>query len=75
MGRAYGARTTPHLFVIDKNGYIAYNGAIDSAPMGKAKEGVTAINYVDQALTAVTLGLKPTTPATPPYGCSVKYGR
>jgi len=75
VGRAYGARTTPHVFVIDKNGYIAYNGAIDSAPMGKAKEGVTAINYVDQALTAVTLGLKPSTPATPPYGCSVKYGR
>ena len=72
VGRAYGARTTPHVFVIDKNGYIAYNGAIDSSPMGKAQEGVTAINYVDQALTAATLGLKPTTPATPPYGCSVK---
>lgn len=75
VGRAYGARTTPHVFVIDKNGFVAYNGAIDSAPMGKAKEGVTAINYVDQALAALTSGQKVTTPATPPYGCSVKYGR
>ena len=75
VGRAYGARTTPHVFVIDKNGFVAYNGAIDSAPMGKAKEGVTTINYVDQALAALTSGQKVTTPATPPYGCSVKYGR
>ena len=75
LGRAFGARTTPHIFIIDKDGYIVYNGAIDSAPMGKLSEGAEAINYVDQALTALTLGQEVPTPATPPYGCSVKYGR
>lgn len=75
MGRAYGARTTPHMLIIDKNGFIAYNGAIDSAPLGKAKEGVEPVNYVDQALAQLTSGRKVSTPATPPYGCSIKYGR
>jgi peroxiredoxin len=75
VGRAYGARTTPHMFVIDKKGAIVYNGAIDSAPMGKVIEGAATINYVDQALAALTSGQKVTTPATAPYGCSVKYGR
>ncbi|UCD50792.1 MAG: thioredoxin family protein [Phycisphaerales bacterium] len=75
VGRAYGARTTPHLFVIDKRGNIVYNGAIDSSPMGKVVEGATPINYVDQALAAVLAGREVATPATAPYGCSVKYGR
>ena len=75
VGRAYGARTTPHVFVIDKNGFIAYNGAIDSTPMGKVIEGAAVVNYVDQALAALTSGREVTTPATPPYGCSVKYAR
>ena len=75
VGRAYGARTTPHIIIVDKDGVIAYNGAIDSAPMGKAKEGVESIGYVDQALAQLTSGQKVGTPTTPPYGCSVKYGR
>jgi len=75
VGRAYGARSTPHVFVIDKEGFIAYNGAIDSAPMGKLAEGAEAVNYVDQALAALTSGQPVKTPATPPYGCSVKYAR
>ncbi len=75
VGRAYGARTTPHIIIVDKEGIVAYNGAIDSAPMGKAKEGVQSIGYVDQALAQLTSGQKVKTPATPPYGCSVKYGR
>jgi len=75
VGRAYGARTTPHMIIVDKDGNIAYNGAIDSAPMGKAKPGVKSINYVDQALEQLTAGKKVTTSATPPYGCSVKYAR
>ena len=75
VGRAYGARTTPHMFVIDKDGLIVYNGAIDSAPMGKLAEGATAINYVDQAIDAALAGRDVPTSATPPYGCSVKYGR
>jgi len=75
VGRAYGARTTPHMLIVDKDGLIAYDGAIDSAPLGKAKEGVETIGYVDQALAQLTSGQKVSTPATPPYGCSVKYGR
>lgn len=75
VGRAYGARTTPHVFVIDKDGFIAYNGAVDNAPMGKPGEGTATVNYVDEALAALTSGKEVSTPATPPYGCSVKYGR
>ena len=75
VGRVYGARTTPHVFVIDKDGFVAYSGAIDSTPMGKVIEGAAVVNYVDQALAALTSGQKVSTPATPPYGCSVKYGR
>jgi len=75
VGRLYGARTTPHVFVIDKDGFVAYSGAIDSTPMGKVIEGAAVVNYVDQALAALTSGQKVSTPATPPYGCSVKYGR
>ena len=75
VGRAYSARTTPHIIIVDKEGVVAYNGAIDSAPMGKVKEGVQSISYVDQALAQLTSGQKVKTPATPPYGCSVKYGR
>jgi peroxiredoxin len=67
-GKAYGAKTTPHMFVIDKSSKIAYAGAIDDAPNGGAK-----VNYVDQALAALAAG-KPVEPAsTKPYGCSVKY--
>jgi len=75
VGRAYGARTTPHMIIVNKNGFIVYDGAIDSVPLGKAKEGVETISYVDQALAQLTSGRKVSTPATPPYGCSVKYGR
>jgi len=64
VGRAYGARTTPHMFVIDKKGILAYDGAIDD----KADK-----NYVAAALDAL-LADRPVTPAkTAPYGCSVKY--
>lgn len=73
IGRAFGARTTPHVFVIDKDGVIVYQGAIDNAPMGKVETNVATINYVDQAVTQLLTGQQVTTPATPPYGCSVKY--
>ena len=67
-GQAYGAKTTPHMFVVDKSGKLAYAGAIDSAQSGGAK-----VNYVEQALAALAAG-KPVDPAsTKPYGCSVKY--
>jgi peroxiredoxin len=75
VGRAYGARTTPHIFVVDKKGYVAYQGAIDTAPMGKVKAGARTVNHVDNALAELTAGKEVTTRTTTPYGCSVKYGR
>lgn len=69
VGRAYGAKTTPHMYVIDPAGKIAYMGAIDDDPRGKG----ASVNYVDAALSALAAG-EPVDPAsTKPYGCSVKY--
>ena len=73
VGKLYGAKATPHMFVLDKTHKIAYQGAIDDDPSGeKVKQG-TAKNYVDQALTELLEGKKVSTPKTNPYGCSVKY--
>ncbi|MHC4159153.1 MAG: redoxin domain-containing protein [Planctomycetota bacterium] len=71
VGRAYSARTTPHMYIIDTKGDIVYDGAIDNSPMGRKKEGT--INYVDKALEEITGGKAISTPKTKPYGCSVKY--
>lgn len=73
MGRAYGARTTPHMFVIGPDGRIVYSGAIDSIPSADAKDLPKAVNYVAAALDAVKAGRAPATTLTVPYGCSVKY--
>jgi peroxiredoxin len=74
MGRAYDARTTPHMFVIDKNGALAYMGGIDDKPTTNAADIEGATNYVALALRNLAAS-KPADPAvTRPYGCSVKYG-
>lgn len=73
VGRLYGARNTPHMFVIDKDGAIVYDGAIDSAPLGKPPEGAGKVNYVDKAISELLAGQKVSLPNTPPYGCTVKY--
>lgn len=75
VGRQYGARNTPHMFVIDKNGVIVYEGAIDNAPLGKSEPGAGSVNYVDKALSELLAGQKVSTPNTPPYGCTVKYAQ
>jgi peroxiredoxin len=73
VGRAYGARTTPHMYVIDPQGTLVYAGAIDSKPTANPADVKTATNHVNQAL-AETLGGKPVTVArTQAYGCSIKY--
>jgi peroxiredoxin len=73
VGRAYGARTTPHLFVIDPQGMLVYAGAIDSRPTANPADIKTATNHVNAAL-AETLAGKPVTVArTQAYGCSIKY--
>lgn len=73
VGRAYGARTTPHMYVIDPAGKLVYAGAIDSRATANPADIATATNHVNVAL-AETLSGKPVTQAqTRPYGCSVKY--
>jgi peroxiredoxin len=71
VGRAYGARTTPHMYVIDAQGVLRYAGAIDDDPRGNKP---TSTNYVRQAVQAVLSGGTPNPSSTTPYGCSVKYG-
>jgi peroxiredoxin len=73
IGRAYGARTTPHMFVIDKSGTLVYMGGIDDKPTTDVADIATAKNYVRLALTAVVAGTPVQDPVTRPYGCSVKY--
>lgn len=70
-GKAYGAKTTPHIFVVDSSGKIAYAGAIDSNP--RPQYDPQAQNYLIQAVDELLLGKKVSAPVTKPYGCSVKY--
>ncbi|QOF79202.1 thioredoxin family protein [Variovorax sp. 38R] len=73
IGQVYGARTTPHIFIIDPKGMLVYAGGIDSIASARADDIKTATNYVNQALGEV-LGGKPVSMAsTRPYGCSIKY--
>lgn len=73
IGRAYGARTTPHMYVIDRQGVLAYAGAIDNKPTSRVEDIKTATNHVNAALAEVLAGKVVSVPATQPYGCSVKY--
>jgi len=70
LGKTYGARTTPHMFIIDAKGVLRYAGAIDDDPSGKA---AAPRNFVDEGLTAVLAGKEPNPATSQPYGCSVKY--
>lgn len=74
VGRAWSAKTTPHMFVIDKNFNVAYQGAIDNNPRG-SKPAEETINYVDKALGSVLAGTAVETATTQPYGCGVKYAQ
>jgi peroxiredoxin len=73
LGRAYGAKTTPHLFVIDGKGTLVYAGGIDDKPSTDQADVATAKNYVAAALAEVTAGKPVTIPTTQSYGCGVKY--
>ncbi len=70
VGQLYGAKTTPHLFVIDKSGVLAYRGAVDDDPYGKNE---TKTNYVESAIDALLKGSTVAVATTKSYGCSVKY--
>ena len=77
VGHAYGAKTTPHMFVIDKKGVLAYAGAMDNDPRNEktadGKDGEAKVNYVRTALTEIVADQPVTTAETKPYGCGVKY--
>ena len=73
-GRAYGAKTTPHMFVIDPKGTVVYAGGIDDRPSTDQADIATAKNFVSAALGEVTAGKRVTMATSQPYGCSVKYG-
>ena len=73
VAQAYGAKTTPHMFVIDKEGKLVYNGAIDDDSSADGTKGDKATNYVAKALDEVLAGKPVSTPETKPYGCGVKY--
>jgi peroxiredoxin len=73
VGRAYGAKTTPHMFVIDPKGTLVYAGGIDDKPSTDLADVATAKNLVSAALAEVTAGKRVTTAVSQPYGCSVKY--
>ena len=73
VGKKYDAKTTPEMFVLDKEGKILYAGAIDSIKSTDSADIAKAENHVRQALDAALAGQPVPTPKTKPYGCSVKY--
>lgn len=73
IGKTYGAKTTPHCFVIGKDGKLVYKGAIDNVPSPKSSDIDGATNYVMSAVSAALSGKTPAQTSTKPYGCSVKY--
>lgn len=73
VGKAYGARTTPHMFIIDQSGKVVYQGAIDSIRDTDPASIPKAENYVMQALKALLAGQPIPDNQTRPYGCGIKY--
>lgn len=73
VGKAYDARTTPHMYVVDKTGKLVYMGGIDDKPTADPSSLKGAKNYVTAALSDVKAGRAVATPVSKPYGCSVKY--
>lgn len=74
-GKAYEAKVTPHMYIINPEGVLIYNGAIDSISSASAADVEKATNYVAEALTAAMDGKDVANPTTKPYGCSVKYAK
>ncbi len=73
VGRLYGAKTTPDMFIIDKQGNLVYRGAIDSIKSVDQSDIQRATNYVSAALDLTMAGKPVKNASTKPYGCSVKY--
>lgn len=73
VGQEYGAKTTPHMYIIDREGVLRYAGGIDSIKSTDQADIKTAKNYVAQSLDELLAGKPVSEPATAPYGCGVKY--
>lgn len=74
VGKDYGAKTTPHMYIVDGQGVLRYMGGIDSIPSADAADIPKATQYVSQALSELKSGKPVSVPTSQPYGCSVKYG-
>lgn len=73
IGRLFGAKTTPHMYIVTPEGELAYDGAIDSIPSARVDDIAKAENYVTAALADLGAGKPVATPSSKPYGCAVKY--
>ncbi|MGC4003700.1 MAG: thioredoxin family protein [Pirellulales bacterium] len=73
VGKAYGARTTPHMYIVDPQGTLVYAGGIDSIASARVSDIQTATNYVRQGLDEALAGKPISQARTQPYGCTVKY--
>ena len=73
VGKSYGARTTPHMYMVNPQGTLIYAGGIDSIPSARTDDIKTATNYVRVGLNEALAGKQLSQPTTRPYGCSVKY--
>jgi peroxiredoxin len=73
LGHLYGAKTTPHMFIIDPKGMLIYDGAVDDRPTTDLSDVNGATNYISLALNEAMSSKAVATPTTRPYGCSVKY--
>ena len=73
MGQAYGAKTTPHMYIIDASGKVVYNGAIDDKRSTNVADVKTSRNYVVAALDEIKAGKPVSVATTSPYGCTIKY--
>jgi peroxiredoxin len=74
VGRLYGAKTTPHMFIVDPKGNVIYMGGIDDNPSAdRSDDPAKAHNYVSAALDAALAGKAVPDPVTKSYGCGVKY--
>jgi hypothetical protein len=72
-GKAYGARTTPHMYIVNPQGTLVYAGGIDSIPSSDPDDIKKAVNYVKQGLGEALAGKPISQATTRPYGCSIKY--
>lgn len=73
MGMAYGAKVTPHMYIIDPQGKVVYNGAIDDKRSTHVEDVKTSKNYVAAALDELKAGKPVTVASSTPYGCTIKY--